>query len=116
MSSITPTGRCLPTQRVRLRASSVSASVGKGPPAYAAVAGSTAKFAGVNLRQTESGIETDMTDYIAKLTFPLEQSWKTFASFRAKLAWLVYARPDVCARVAKLAKVTEQHFRTDAKK
>jgi hypothetical protein len=76
----------------------------------------TAKFAGVNLRQTESGIETDMSDYIAKLTFPLEQSWKTFASFGAKLAWLVYARPDVCARVAKLAQVTEQHFRTDAKK
>jgi hypothetical protein len=76
----------------------------------------TAKFAGVNLRQTESGIETDMSDYIAKLAFPLEQSWKTFASLRAKLAWLVYARPDVCARVAKLAQVTEQNFRTDAKK
>jgi hypothetical protein len=76
----------------------------------------TAKFAGVNLRQTESGIETDMSDYIEKLTFPLEQSWKQFASFRAKLAWLVYARPDICARVAKLAQVTEQHFRTDAKK
>jgi hypothetical protein len=29
----------------------------------------TAKFAGVNLRQTESGIETDMSDYIEKLTF-----------------------------------------------
>jgi hypothetical protein len=40
---------------------------------------------------------------------------ETFASFRAKLAWLVYARPDVCARVAKLDQVTEQHFRTDAK-
>jgi hypothetical protein len=76
----------------------------------------TAKFAGVNLWQTESGIETDRSDYIAKLTFPLEQSWKHFASFRAKLAWLEYARPDVCARVAKLAQVTEQHFRTDAKK
>jgi Reverse transcriptase (RNA-dependent DNA polymerase) len=35
----------------------------------------TAKFAGVNLRHTESGIETDMSDYIEKLTFPLEQSW-----------------------------------------
>jgi hypothetical protein len=57
-----------------------------------------------------------MSDYIAKLTFPLEQSWNFFASFRAKLAWLVYARPDVCAQVAKLAQVTEQHFRTDAKK
>jgi hypothetical protein len=39
---------------------------------------STAKFAGVNLRQTESGIETDMSDYIEKLTFPLEQSWRHF--------------------------------------
>jgi hypothetical protein len=75
----------------------------------------TAKFAGVNLRQTESGIEIDMQDYIAKITFPLEQSWKHFASFRAKLSWLVYVRPDICARVAKLAQVTEQHFRTDAK-
>jgi hypothetical protein len=76
----------------------------------------TAKFAGFNLRQTESGIETDMSDYIEKLTFPLDQSWKQFASFRANLAWLVYARPDICTRVAKLAQVTEQSFRTDAKK
>jgi Reverse transcriptase (RNA-dependent DNA polymerase) len=58
----------------------------------------TAKFAGVNLRQTESGIETDMSDYIEKLTFPLEQPWKNLPSFRAKRAWLVYARPDVCAK------------------
>jgi hypothetical protein len=28
----------------------------------------------------------------------------------------VYAKPDICARVAKLAQVTKQHFRTDAKK
>jgi Reverse transcriptase (RNA-dependent DNA polymerase) len=49
----------------------------------------TAKFAGVNLRQTESGIQTDMSDYIEKVTFPLDQSWKHFASFLAKLAWLV---------------------------
>jgi hypothetical protein len=76
----------------------------------------TANFAGVNLRQTENGIETDMPDYIEKLTSPLEQSWKHFASFRAKLAWLVYARPDICARVAELAQDTEQHVRTDAKK
>jgi hypothetical protein len=75
----------------------------------------SAKFAGVNLRQTESGSETDLSDYIEKLTFPLEQSWKHFASFCAKIAWLVYARPDICA-IAKLAQVTEQHFRTDAKK
>jgi hypothetical protein len=74
----------------------------------------TAKIAGVDLRQTESGIETDMSDYIEKVTFPLDQSWKHFASFRAKLSWLVYARPDICARVAKLAQVTEQHLRTDA--
>jgi Reverse transcriptase (RNA-dependent DNA polymerase) len=74
----------------------------------------TAKFAGVNLRQTESGIETDMSDYIEKLTFPMDQSWKHFASFRAKLAWIVYDRPDISARVAKLAQVTEQNFRTDA--
>jgi hypothetical protein len=47
----------------------------------------TTKFAGVNLRQTESGIETDILDYIEKLTFPLDQSWKIIASFRAKLAW-----------------------------
>jgi hypothetical protein len=64
----------------------------------------TAKFAGVNLRQTESGIETDMSDYIEKLTFPMHQSWKHFSSFRAKLAWLVYDRPEILARVAKLAK------------
>jgi hypothetical protein len=76
----------------------------------------TAKFAGVNIRQTESGIETDMSDYIESHTLPLEQSWKQFSSFRANLAWLVYDRPDICARVAKLAQVTEQHFRTDAKK
>jgi Reverse transcriptase (RNA-dependent DNA polymerase) len=76
----------------------------------------TANFAGVNLRQTESVIETDMSDYIEKLTFPLDQSWKHFASFPAKLAWIVYARPDICARVVKLAQVTEQHFRTDAQK
>jgi hypothetical protein len=69
----------------------------------------TAKFAGVNFRQTESGIETDMSDYIEKLTFPSDQSWKHFASFRAKLSWLVYARTDICARVAKLAQITEQH-------
>jgi hypothetical protein len=46
----------------------------------------TAKFAGANIRQSESGIEADIADYIEKLTFPLEQSWKHFASFRAKLA------------------------------
>jgi hypothetical protein len=28
----------------------------------------------------------------------------------------VYARPTICAREAKLAQVTEEHFRTDAKK
>jgi hypothetical protein len=28
----------------------------------------------------------------------------------------MYAKPDICARVAKLAQVTDQHFRTDAKK
>jgi hypothetical protein len=46
----------------------------------------TAKCAGAILRQTESGIEPDMSDYIEKLTFRLDQSWKHFASFRAKLA------------------------------
>jgi hypothetical protein len=72
-------------------------------------------FPGANLRQTESGIETDMSDYIEKLTFPVEHLRKPFASFRAKFASLVYSRPHVCARVAKLAQVTEQHFRTDAR-
>jgi hypothetical protein len=38
------------------------------------------RFSGVNLRQTESGIETDMSDYIEKLTFPLEQSWNRSTS------------------------------------
>jgi hypothetical protein len=56
-----------------------------------------------------------MSDYIEKLTFPLDQSWKHFASLRAKLAWLVCAGADIRARGAKLAQVTEQHFRTDAK-
>jgi hypothetical protein len=75
----------------------------------------TAEIAGVNLRQTESGIETVMSDYIEKRTFPLEQSWQYMAAFRAMLDWLVYARPDIFARVAKLAQVTEEHFRNDEK-
>jgi hypothetical protein len=41
---------------------------------------------------------------------------ETLRVFRANLVWLVYARPDICARVAKIAQVTEQHFQTDAKK
>jgi hypothetical protein len=72
-------------------------------------------FPSANLRQTESGSETDMSDYIEKLTFPVEHLRKPFASFRAKFALLVYSRPHICARVAKLAQVTEQHFWTDAR-
>jgi hypothetical protein len=33
----------------------------------------TGKFAGVELRQTESGFEIDMSDYVERLAFPLEK-------------------------------------------
>jgi hypothetical protein len=75
----------------------------------------TAKFAGVNLRQTESSLLRQKYRTTLK-TLPSRLSNRgSTSSFRAKLAWLVYARPDICARVAKLAQVTEQQFRTDEK-
>lgn len=72
-----------------------------------------AKFAGVTIHQTQNVIEADMNEYIAKLSVPTEQSWKSFISFRAKLAWLTYCRPDICANIAKLAQVTEKQFENE---
>jgi hypothetical protein len=69
-----------------------------------------ANFAGVNMDQTDDGIRTDMNDYTNQLEVPQLQSWKNFASFRAKMAWLVYVRPDICAQVARLAQIAERQF------
>jgi hypothetical protein len=69
-----------------------------------------AKFAGVNMDQTDDRIRTDMNDNTNELELPQLQSWKNFASFRAKMAWIVYVRPDICAQVAKLAQITESQF------
>jgi hypothetical protein len=69
-----------------------------------------AKFAGVNMYQTDDGIWTGMNEYTNKLELPQLQSWKNFASFCAKMAWLVYVRPDICAQAAKLAQITESQF------
>jgi hypothetical protein len=69
-----------------------------------------AKFAGVSMDQTDDGIRADMNDYINKLELSQLQSWKNVVSFRAKMAWLVYVRPDICAQVAKLAQITESQF------
>lgn len=71
-----------------------------------------AKFAGISISQEDDGIYSDMQEYTEKLRLPelSDQTWKTFQSFRAKLAWLIYCRPDICAMVAKSAQVTEKQF------
>lgn len=53
-----------------------------------------------------------MQEYVDKLELPAV-NWKNFQSFRATLAWIVYCRPDICARVTKSAQVTAYQFLED---
>lgn len=74
-----------------------------------------AKFAGLEFERDENGeIRVHMDGYIRDVKLATEISYRAFASNRAKLAWLVYARPDICAVTAKLAQVTAGMFAEDA--
>lgn len=70
------------------------------------------RFAGVDISQSNAKNETNMDDYIRQIEIG-PQNWQGFASLRAKLAWIVYVRPDICAQVAKLYQITESMFLLD---
>ena len=72
-------------------------------------------FMGTDVEQSGQLISADMTRYIKDLKQP-DGTWSAFASARAKLAWIVYTRPDICASIAKLAQVTLEIFEKDAEK
>ena len=70
----------------------------------------TASFAGVSFEQrSDRSVVANMHTYIQSLKFSYG-SFRHFASNRAKLAWAVHCRPDVCATVAKLAQLTERDY------
>lgn len=74
-----------------------------------------AKFAGLEFERSDDGeIRVHMDGYIREVKLDTEVSHAAFASNRAKLAWLVYARPDICAITAKLAQGTADMFVDDA--
>lgn len=70
-------------------------------------------FAGLHFKEVDNGIAVDMQEYITKLRFKEGQDYTSFASNRAKLAWLVYARPDICAVIAKVAQITNRMYQKD---
>ena len=72
-------------------------------------------FMGTDIKQSGTEISADMTRYVKDLKLP-DGTWSKFASARAKLAWVVYTRPDICASVAKLAQVTPAIFEKEPEK
>lgn len=51
-----------------------------------------------------------MKSYLSKMQLQGSGTYQDFASDRAKLAWVVYAGPNICLLVAKLAQATQQHL------
>ena len=68
-------------------------------------------FAGIHIRQEGGEAMLTQESYALKLKKMDEAAdYKAFRSVRAKLAWLVNSRPEICCAVAKLAQVREGDY------
>ena len=69
------------------------------------------KFAGVSIEKDDSSFHLHMKEFLDSLSqLSKTASFKDFRSLRAKLAWLVHVRPDICCAVALASQVTEDTF------
>lgn len=73
-------------------------------------------FAGLDIHDRKGHYEADMGTYLENMTFDREETFASFSSNRATLAWVVYGRPDICYLTARLAQVTKDQLGAEPQK
>lgn len=72
------------------------------------------RFAGVYIETLQDGFIIHQKNYIDRLkNLDKKSTFDDFRSARARLAWLIHTRPEICVNVSMMAQVTEDTF--DAK-